>query len=252
MDFSKWLARVMLLLVTLCCPAAYAQESVWRDDLSSAIEESVDKPMVLLFSTESCVWCKRLIADSEASAAVKQLLSKITGIVVDANKHPALVAQLGIQSYPTMVLVNRKKNIVRTVEGYVPEADLVTTLKVLLLHGDDEKGQPAPFAAPVDVEAITKKSNAVELLIPLLGVGFSEQRLHVRSALGKMPAARAALFTSLNHAQLGVRIDAAAALEILVGPYTNYDPLSVGEERLSAINAWEKQTTTALPGGITP
>jgi thioredoxin-related protein len=246
-----------LLLVILSCMVlslslSAEDSSPWRDDFEKAMEESADRPLALLFSTPDCVWCHRMIDESSASAAVRQALTQVTGVIVQAEKNPALVAQLGIDSYPTLVLVNRKGELVRAIAGYLPEADLATALKVLALHGDQDGQRPANLTGTQNIKAITAGENAVEHLIALLGVGPVAQRADVRAALGTLPKARAALWLALDHARLGVRVDAAAALARQVGDPVGYDPLSVGDERRQAIARWQSQASATLPGGVVP
>lgn len=244
--------RELLLCLLLSSPLLAVESSPWRDDLAAALNEGDDRPLVLLFSTESCVWCKRMIEESSASAGVRQALTQVTGVVLKAEQNQALVAQLGIQSYPTLVLVNRKRELVRIVPGYLSETDLVTTLKVLALHGDQDGQGRVDLTATQDIDAIRRSEGAVAKLIALLGTGTQEQRSQVREALGTMTQAREALWLALDDKQLGVRVDAAAALERQVGAPRAYDPLSTGDERVAAIAAWKAQAGTTLPGGIVP
>ena len=242
------------LLLAPLSPLAAADASPWRADLRTALAEaeSAGQPLALLFSTDSCVWCKRMVEESSVSPAVRQALTQVTGILVQAEQEPALVAQLGIQSYPTLVLVNRKRELVRIIPGYLPETDLVTTLKVLALHGDQDGKGRVELAGTVDIEALGRGDDAVVKLVALLGGGPQEQRRQVREALAQMPKAREALWQALNDARLGVRVDAAAALARQVGVPTQYDPLTSGSERTTAIATWRAQAGTALPGGVIP
>ncbi len=225
--------REFLLLVLLVLAGGVAAPAVedppWRQDLAQALSDAHERPLALLFSTEDCVWCKRMIAESSASAAVRQALTQVVGVIVNAEEHPALVAQLGIESYPSLVLVNRKRELVRALAGYLPEADLATALKVLALHGDQDGLRPANLGGTQDIAAIRAGDHAVERLIALLGSGPVQQRGEVRAALGAMPQARTALWAALDHERLGVRVDAAAALARQVGEPPGYDPLSSGE-----------------------
>ena len=242
----------LLMWVVLMSPLTAADASPWREDLRTTLAEAEGHPLALLFSTDSCVWCKRMVEESAASAAVRQALTQVTGILVHAEQERALVAQLGIQGYPALVLVNRKRELVRIVPGYLPENDLVTTLKVLALHGDQDGTRRLELFATIDVEALRRGEDAVAKLVALLGNGPQEQRREVREALAQLPAARAALWQALDDRLLGVRVDAAAVLARQVGMPTQYDPLTSGSERTTAIALWRAQADTALPGGIVP
>ena len=250
MGIRKNVRPLLCLLLAFALDAA--EPSPWREDLQTALNEAEGKPLALLFSTESCVWCKRMVEESSASASVRQALTQVAGILVHAEQERALVAQLGIQGYPALVLVNRKRELVRVVSGYLPESDLVTTLKVLALHGDQDGQGKIDLTRTQDIDAIRRAPDAVARLIALLGTGAQEQRAQVREVLGQLPQAREALWRALDDQRLGVRVDAAAALARQVGAPPGYDPLTTGTDRATAIAAWRAQATTALPGGVVP
>lgn len=243
---------LIVLLLSMAALALAEEPAPWREDFEQAMQDSAERPLALLFSTKDCVWCKRMIEESSASAGVRQALTQVTGVIVHAESHPDLVAQLSIESFPTLVLVNRKRELVRSVAGYLPEGDLTTALKVLALHGDRDGQRPANLTGTQDISAIRAGEKPVERLIALLGVGPVAQRAEVRAALAAMPQARTALWVALDHERLGVRVDAAAALARQVGDPPGYDPLSNRDQRQAAISAWQQSATTTLPGGVVP
>ena len=230
-----WPLLVALLLVGVL---AAEDPSPWREDFPLGLDAAEGKPIALLFSLESCGWCHKMLAESAASADVRRALGEVVGFHVDGERERGLVARLGITSYPALLLVNRKGELVRLVPGYLPAGDLATALRVLALHGDAEGLQPDVLGGGVDVEAIRRGPDAIGRLIGLLGTGPSEQRRAVRAALAAMPAAAEPLWAALAHADLGARVDAAAALAVLVGGPESYDPFAPQPERAAAIAAW--------------
>ena len=245
----------MLVLVALILAAHGGEDaSAWRNDFDAALDQASDqanpRPLALLFSTETCVWCHRMRDESDASPEVRQALREVVGVVVDAEKYRGLVARLGITGYPALVLVNRKQQLVRVVSGYQPVADLVTTLRVLALHGDQDGQRPAGLRGDLDIAALRAAPDAVARLVALLGEGTTQQRVQVRAALAAMPAAKDTLWTKLDDERLGVRVDAAAVLARLAGDPPGYDPFAPAAERQPAITKWREQL--ALPGGVVP
>lgn len=225
----------LLLLATVL---AAEDPQPWRQDFPVGLASAEGKPIALLFSIESCGWCHKMLAESAASADVRRALGEVVGFHVDGHRERGLVARLGIQSYPTLVLVNRKGELVRVVPGYLPATDLSTALRVLAMHGDEEGMQPAALSGGADIAAIRRGPDAIARLVALLGSGPSEQRREVRAALAAMPAATDALWAALAHAELGARVDSAAALAVLVGAPETYDPFAPTAERKTAIAAW--------------
>ncbi len=231
-------ARVagLLLLATVLVGAEDTQP--WRVDFPAGLAAAEGKPIALLFSTESCGWCHKMLAESADSADVRRALAEVVGFQVDGHRERGLVARLGIQGFPALVLVNRKGELVRMVPGYLPATDLATALRILALHGDEEGMQPAALSGGADIEAIRRAPDALARLVEMLGTGPAEQRRAVRAALAAMPAAKDALWTALAHTELGARVDAASALAALVGPPETYDPFAPAGERVAAIAAW--------------
>lgn len=246
------LIRAWLLLACVIAVHAVDEAPAWRSDFDVAVQESAGKPLAILVSNKGCVWCHRMLAESDQSPEVRQALKQMVGVVMQAEEHPAVIARLGIEAYPTLVLVNRKQELVRIVSGYQPAADLATALRVLALHGDQDGQRPADLRGAVDVAALAKGDQPVEKLVALLGVGEPEQRTRVREQLATMPAAKAALWQALADPHLGVRIDAAAVLARLVGDPPGYDAFASAAERAAAIAAWRKLAETSLPGGAVP
>jgi hypothetical protein len=142
--------------------------------------------------------------------------------------------------------------LVRIIRGYQPAADLATALRVLALHGDQDGDRPLVLRGTVDVRALAKGDQPVDHLIALLGIGEVRQRTQVREALAHLPTAVSALFAALADPRLGVRVDAAAALERLTGDASGYDAFAPLAQRTAAIATWRTRAATSLPGGAVP
>lgn len=247
-ELRRALGATGLLLLAAVLAAEDGADAVWRADFPAGLAAAEGRPIALLFSIAGCGWCHKMIAESDASEDVRRALREVAGFHVDGDQERSLVASLGIVSYPTVVLVNRKGELVRALPGYLPSADLATALRVLALHGDAEGLRPAALVGGVDVAAIRAGPEAATRLVALLGSGPPEQRRAVRAALASIPSAAAELWTALGHAQLGVRVDAAAVLAELVGAPERYDPFAPAAEREAAVAAWRaRQGVEVVP-----
>ncbi len=231
---------VLVLMALPIAAMAAAEDSPWRDSLDAALVAAEGKPLALLFSADGCHWCHRLIEDSSANAEVRQALTQVVGVVVRAEDQPHLVNRLGITGFPTLVLVNRKRELVRTVSGYVPADELATTLRILALHGDADGTQVLDLGRGPDIDAILASADPVAGLIAVLGVGEPAQRARVREELGRRTDARDALWTALDSSALGVRVDASAALAQQLGAPAQYDPFAPADERGLAAARWRR------------
>lgn len=233
----KFLVLVGLVWAWAGSPV-FAAEDLWRQDLQAAATETPPKPLVLLWSIPGCVWCQRMHEESQDSAEVRTALAQTIPLYLNAEDHPALAAQLHLQAFPTLVLVNRKRQVTQMIQGYLSASDLATAVRIHVLHGDDQQGEA--FGTGPDLAAIAHGADAVPQLLALLGQGATAQRVEVRQLLMGLPAAKDALWEKLDDDYLAVRVDAAAVLAEMIGPPSTYDPFAERPERQQARSAWQK------------
>jgi thioredoxin-like negative regulator of GroEL len=110
-----------LVIVSAWVGSAAAEEVNWRSNYNSARKEAQDKnrPLILDFGTENCVWCDKLDASTFKDPAVVALMNEqFIPLKIDAQKNPQLVEALSIQSYPTLVLAAPDGKILDTIEGF--------------------------------------------------------------------------------------------------------------------------------------
>lgn len=141
--------------VLLSTVAAQAQDIRWRPDYASARKEAAatGKPMFLDFGTENCLWCRKLDATTFRDRAVVELLNdKFIPVKVDGERDERLTQSVGVQAFPTLVLVSAEGKIVGRHEGFTDVAKLMT-----LLRQAPAREAPKPAAAP--------RSPASELLV---------------------------------------------------------------------------------------
>jgi len=105
--------------------AATAQTIAWKNDYSAVRREATEKskPIFLEFSTENCVWCRKLEATTlRDQAVITALADRYICMKVDGDRNATLVNALNVTTYPTIVLANVDGKILTTLEGY-QEAD---------------------------------------------------------------------------------------------------------------------------------
>lgn len=121
----------MFLLLAAANPAD-AQEPRWRADYAAARKEAVGsgKPLLLDFGTETCFWCKKLDATTFRDRAVIDLLNeRVVAVKVDAERDERLTQALGVQSFPTLVLVSPAGKAIARHEGYADAAKMTAFLR---------------------------------------------------------------------------------------------------------------------------
>lgn len=91
------------------------------------------RPMLVLFSTEGCHYCTKMLAETYSHAKVQQLLrGHVEMVKVNAQEYPALIERLDIRGYPTTLLVSPRGNVLDAVEGFAPAATFADRIGPLL------------------------------------------------------------------------------------------------------------------------
>lgn len=233
--------RLLLILLFAACLLAEDADP-WRSDYDAAVEEARSapaRPLAVLVSHPTCAWCTRMKEESAGSEAVRRAAGDVIAVILDAAERPELAALAGIDSYPTLILVNRSGREVRRVKGYLPPNDLATVLRVLALNGDAQGGGSSVLAKRIDPPALAATSEGRQTLIGLLGLGAPALRLAIREALAARPEAKDMLWPLLTHRRLTVRADAAAILAGGGNRTHGYDPFAPAAERAAAAERWK-------------
>lgn len=100
-------ALLTAALMATCSSIARA-EIAWRADLTSAHAEATaqNKPILLHFYSDNCVWCDRLEAGAFQSAEVnKAIAGGFVPIKIHAGQSPELAKMFKVTKFPTDVVV---------------------------------------------------------------------------------------------------------------------------------------------------
>jgi thioredoxin-related protein len=138
-DFNHPLAGKDLLLeieIVSLTKAAQLKDSrlAWLEDYEQAVEAAADrkKPMVLLLHAEWCDWCKKMMAESLQDPRIKMLRDDFVWVKIDSDKQPELAARFDQKSFPMVVILDRKGNLAKRIEGYRDAATLKKELEEVL------------------------------------------------------------------------------------------------------------------------
>jgi len=117
----------MLAVSVLCAAAlpARGQGIDWRHDYGKARQEAraTGRPLVLDFSTEQCMWCRKLEATTFRDPKVAALLARdFVPLHVDALRQPSLARALKIERFPTLLFAAPDGTILGRHVGFVDAA----------------------------------------------------------------------------------------------------------------------------------
>jgi thioredoxin-related protein len=93
-------------------------EEAWK----VAIEKK--KPLLVMFTSNNCTFCRKMITDTYSNQQVKTLLhGRTESVMAHSDDYAALVKKLGIRGYPSSLLISPEGEVLDFMEGYVdPQA----------------------------------------------------------------------------------------------------------------------------------
>jgi thioredoxin-related protein len=78
------------------------------------------RPLVIMFKSDRCPHCDRMLAETYAHPQIRQFLyDNAETALAHSRDYADLVKRLGIRGYPTTLVISAEGQIVDSVEGYV-------------------------------------------------------------------------------------------------------------------------------------
>jgi thioredoxin-like negative regulator of GroEL len=170
------------LCTVVCCPAS-AQEVAWKTDYAGARREASDKqrPIVVEFSTQACVWCRRMESTTLSDPAVAAALNeRFVCLKVDGERETGLVNALNITTYPTLVIAGADGRILATLEGYQTTEKLLDQLNRIAPPTPAPEWMVRDFQEAARAIALSDYSRAIILLRGVVKDG-GERSIQVKS-----------------------------------------------------------------------
>ena len=142
LKFSPALAFVVLGLVPsaswaqrsqpapMRSPGIFSQTSIEKG-WQSAVQQQ--QPMLVMFTSENCRYCKKMLAETYGHPVIRQMLAANTQTVLaHADDYQSLVKRLGIRGYPSSVLLSPQGDVLDFMQGYVPPKEFAQRIGPLL------------------------------------------------------------------------------------------------------------------------
>lgn len=161
---QRWLTRTYTGRWFLCFSlnlflASYGTAAItWQSDVSGAAKEAArtGKPMLIKIGTSWCHYCVKMDRETFADAAIGEQIGKcFIPLKLDGDSNRNLVRQLGVNSFPTMVIVSPKMNVLAKIRGFRNVDQLTADLKSVCSHqgAGKQRGpsvsrhRPSPFGS---------------------------------------------------------------------------------------------------------
>jgi thioredoxin-related protein len=102
-------------------------EDAWK----TAIEKK--KPLLVMFTSNNCTFCRKMIADTYSNQAVKDLLrGKAESVMAHSDNYASLIKKLGIRGYPSSLLISPEGEVLDFMEGYVAPQEFAKRVSPIL------------------------------------------------------------------------------------------------------------------------
>jgi thioredoxin-related protein len=102
-------------------------EEAWK----VAIEKK--KPLLVMFTSNNCTFCRKMIADTYSNQIVKDLLrGRTESVMAHSDHYASLIKKLGIRGYPSSLLISPEGEVLDFMEGYVDAQEFAKRVAPLL------------------------------------------------------------------------------------------------------------------------
>lgn len=133
---KKIILAIFLILTLTSAVSAYEIDNTTidglnvTDDVNDVLGQKQDKNVMLIFDSNSCVYCdllkENVLADSNVQ---KELNDNYIVVLVDINKHADIAAKYDIYGTPTTVVLNSSGDEIYKLEGYVESDEFLDAIK---------------------------------------------------------------------------------------------------------------------------
>jgi thioredoxin-related protein len=118
---------VLLLSLALNASSLHAAEINWHQDVNQAWAKSLEKkrPLLVVFTVPNCFYCAKLKKETLSDSTIAaQVNGQFEPVQIDGQQHPALMKKLGVDGYPTTLLITPAGVVASRIEGYETPQEL--------------------------------------------------------------------------------------------------------------------------------
>ena len=156
---KRVLITAAALLVLAGSTRLPAGEFEWRRDYAAAYYEAgrEQKPMLIHVSARWCAPCHRMLGETYADRQVSAVLGdRFVPLMLDADADAEWIERLGIESVPTVLVVNADRRVIHRLSGFQSAEDLravMATTSPAVVAAGQVRSRPANDG-PVDMTMI--------------------------------------------------------------------------------------------------
>lgn len=91
---------------------------VYNPNEALASAKKSNKPLMVDFYADWCIWCKKLDKDTYADPEVVKLSDKFVCVKVDADKDSSSAEKYKIKGLPTIIFMDSNGRVITEISGY--------------------------------------------------------------------------------------------------------------------------------------
>lgn len=128
---------LLFMIVLIQTDSSSAVERValaWHSDTNTAWKatQASNRPMLLFITMSNCSYCEKMkyVTYSDDSV-ISDIQNTFIPATVEGPSHPKLVEKLGIQVYPTTVIIGPDGRVLESITGYLEPQQLRRRLRLV-------------------------------------------------------------------------------------------------------------------------
>lgn len=108
------------------------------------------RPMFLYVTSENCVYCKKMIAETFAHPQIHAgLAAYAEPVLLNATEDPKLAKKLGVRAFPTTLVISPDSKLLCRIDGFVEPVEFAERVWPVLQQADADR-RIALRTAPAD------------------------------------------------------------------------------------------------------
>ncbi len=239
-----------LLLVVGMQAAAEEEAIAWRSSYDEGMAEAAaaDKPVLIDFTADWCIWCKKMEEEVYSDADVVSVLQDFVCIQVDTDRDPRVAIAYGARTLPRLVILNTFGEITVDRNGYLPVEGFLDAVADGRARAHEKLDANAvPEIKPIETPSQTveralaeSEADRDQVVLKLLSDPNPEVREKAVERLKSNESdAVPLLVAGLSHPNLGTRITSWEALRAWGIDPAPYDPWASRADRAKSAAKWQ-------------
>lgn len=140
-----------IVLLVMFQNGGFAAELKWGNDLKKAATQSqkTGKPILITFTASWCHYCHKLLDETFTDQKViAQVNEHFVPVVLDADENDRAVELLGIEAFPSTVVISPELNVLGRIRGFHPAPQMARHLAPFCRKQQPELQQAVARKAP--------------------------------------------------------------------------------------------------------